>query len=112
MSSTSVIETDALTRLDNMPWTRFHTTMTVALSVGWALDSFETNIIGSMFGVIKKQWHLSPMQGSLAVTVWLCGMLIGAIGFGYLAERLPGTSFSVSVRCSPGITDHSCSFAL
>jgi MFS family permease len=87
MSSENVIETDALTRLDNMPWTRFHTTITVALSVGWALDSFETNIIGSMFGVIKKQWHLSPLQGSLAVTVWLCGMLIGAIGFGYLADR-------------------------
>lgn len=79
--------TDALTRLDNMPWTRFHTTMTMALGVGWALDSFETNIIGSMFGIIKKQWHLSTTQGSLAVTVWLCGMLIGAIGFGYLADR-------------------------
>jgi MFS family permease len=37
--------------------------------------------------VIKKQWHLSPMQSSLAVTIWLCGMLIGAIGFGYLADR-------------------------
>jgi Major Facilitator Superfamily len=87
MFAETVTKTDALARLDNMPWTGFHTTMTIALGVGWTLDSFETNIIGSMFGVIKKQWHLTPTQSSLAVTVWLCGMLIGAIGFGYLADR-------------------------
>jgi MFS family permease len=86
-SSSSTVQTDALTRLDNLPWTRFHTLVTVALGVGWALDSFETNIIGSMFGVIKAQWRLSALQSSLAVTAWMCGMLIGAIGFGYLADR-------------------------
>lgn len=74
-------------RLDNMPWTGFHTLMTVALGFGWALDSFETNIIGSVFGVLKAQWHLSSTQGSLAVSAWVIGMLVGAIGFGYLADR-------------------------
>lgn len=81
------IETDALERLDHMPWTRFHTMLTVALGVGWALDSFETNIIGSMFGALKGQWSLSSAQGSLAVSIWVIGMLVGAIGFGYLADR-------------------------
>jgi MFS family permease len=83
----NTIQTDALARLDNMPWTRFHTLMIVALGVGWALDSFETNIIGSVFGVLKTQWHLSAGQGSIAVSVWVFGMLVGAIGFGYLADR-------------------------
>ncbi|KAF1005970.1 MAG: putative niacin/nicotinamide transporter NaiP [Luteibacter sp.] len=87
MTAARPIQTDALTRLDNMPWTRFHTLLTVALGIGWALDSFETNIIGSVFGVLKAQWHLSSTQGSLAVSMWVIGMLIGAIGFGYLADR-------------------------
>lgn len=87
MTARQHIQTDALTRLDEMPWTRFHTLLTVALGIGWALDSFETNIIGSVFGVLKTQWHLSSTQGSLAVSVWVIGMLIGAIGFGYLADR-------------------------
>lgn len=87
MSVEKTVETDALARLDNMPWTRFHTTLTIALGVGWALDSFETNIIGSIFGVLKTQWGLSAAQGSLAVSIWVVGMLIGAIGFGYLADR-------------------------
>jgi MFS family permease len=87
MSVDTIVETDALARLDTMPWTRFHTTLTIALGVGWALDSFETNIIGSVFGVLKTQWGLSAAQGSLAVSIWVVGMLVGAIGFGYLADR-------------------------
>jgi MFS family permease len=87
VTSQPTIQTDALTRLDNMPWTRFHTLMTVALGVGWALDSFETNIIGSVFGALKAQWHLSASQGSLAVSIWVFGMLVGAIAFGYLSDR-------------------------
>ncbi|MCA3812762.1 MAG: MFS transporter, partial [Burkholderia sp.] len=87
MTPSHPIETDALTRLDNLPWTRFHTLMLVALGVGWALDSFETNIIGSVFGVLKSHWHLSAAQGSLAVSIWVFGMLVGAIAFGYLADR-------------------------
>jgi MFS family permease len=81
------IQTDALARLDNMPWTPFHTVMILALGIGWALDSFETNIIGSVFGVLKSFWHLSADQGSIAVSIWVLGMLVGAIGFGYLADR-------------------------
>ncbi|MFL9883301.1 MFS transporter [Paraburkholderia agricolaris] len=87
MRTSHSIETDALSRLDNLPWTRFHTLMLVALGVGWALDSFETNIIGSVFGVLKSQWHLSAAQGSLAISIWVFGMLVGAIAFGYLADR-------------------------
>ncbi|WP_186102838.1 MFS transporter [Burkholderia gladioli] len=87
MTSSQPVRTDALSRLDNMPWTWFHTLLVAALGVGWALDSFETNIIGSVFGVLKSQWHLSSAQGSLAVTIWVFGMLVGAIAFGYLADR-------------------------
>lgn len=69
IKTSHIVETDALTRLDHLPWTRFHTLMVFALGVGWALDSFETNIIGVVFGVLKSQWHLSGAQGSLAISI-------------------------------------------
>lgn len=83
----AVMASDALERLDQMPWSRFHTTLTLALGVGWALDSFETNIIGSVLGILKDHWHLSAAQGGWVVSTWVGGMMVGALLFGYLADR-------------------------
>lgn len=83
----ATVTSDALERLDHMPWSRFHTTLTLALGVGWALDSFETNIIGSVLGILTRQWQLSGTQGGWIVSIWVGGMMIGALLFGYLADR-------------------------
>jgi MFS family permease len=74
-------------RLDSLSWTSFHTRVLLALGVGWLLDSFEVSIIGNILGVIKTEWHLSDFQASALVTVWLAGITIGALFFGYLADR-------------------------
>lgn len=87
MTTNPAVRTDALVRLDHLPWTKFHTTLTIALGLGWALDSFETNIIGSVMGALREEWGLSAAQGSMTVSVWVVGMLVGAIGFGHLADR-------------------------
>jgi MFS family permease len=86
-SDRTAVLTQILARLDRLPWGRFHTKMTLALGFGWVLDAFEITIIGSIIGVLSKQWGLSPVQGSYAVTTLLLGVLVGAIGFGVLADR-------------------------
>jgi MFS family permease len=58
-----------------------------ALGFGWLLDSLETNIIGSILGILKTIWQFTPLQGSLAVSVWLTGIMVGAVVFGYLSDR-------------------------
>ena len=74
-------------RLDRLAWTRFHTRVTLALGVGWLLDAFEVNIIGNVLGILKRLWHLTDFQASALVTVWLVGIMTGALVFGYLADR-------------------------
>jgi MFS family permease len=74
-------------RLDALPWTRFHTRVTLALGIGWLLDAFEVNVIGSVLGVLKTLWRLTDTQASALVAIWLIGIMIGALAFGYLADR-------------------------
>lgn len=49
-------------RLDATGWRPLHTRIVLALAIGWALDSFEIQIIGSVFGPIGHDFHLSATQ--------------------------------------------------
>jgi MFS family permease len=74
-------------RLDQLAWSRFHTRVTAVLGVGWLLDAFEVNIVGSVIGVIARVFHLSDHQAAWLVSIWLIGIMVGAFVFGYLADR-------------------------
>lgn len=75
------------TRLDRLPWGRFHTVVTGALALGWALDMFEATIIGSVLGQVTRLWKLSATQGSALVSSWVLGIFLGAIVFGHYSDR-------------------------
>ena len=56
--ATVVITTNVTRRLDRLQWSRFHTMVTALLGIGWLLDAFEVNIVGSVLGVIQTVFHL------------------------------------------------------
>jgi MFS family permease len=78
---------DIQQRLDTLSWRPIHSRITVALGIGWLLDSFEVNIVGSVLGILQKLWNVSAVKASALVTVWLIGIMIGALFFGYLSDR-------------------------
>jgi len=80
-------KTNLTARLDRLPWGRFHTVVTIALGLGWMLDAFETNIIGSVLGQVRQVWHLSQAQGFDLVSSWVLGNFAGALVFGYYSDR-------------------------
>jgi MFS family permease len=84
---TAEIQSDIQPRLDRLPWSHWHVKVVFALGFGWLLDSLETNIIGSILGILKTMWQFTPLQGSLTVSSWLVGIMVGAVVFGYLADR-------------------------
>jgi MFS family permease len=85
--ATEIITTDVTRRMDMLHWSRFHTMITAVLGVGWLLDAFEVNIVGSVLGVIQSVFHLDANQAAWIVSIWLLGIMFGAFVFGYLADR-------------------------
>jgi MFS family permease len=82
------------TRLDRAAWRPMHNRILLALGTGWALDSFEVQIIGSVltplakdFGVLSADGAISPGAVSVIWVVWFAGLMTGATVFGWLADR-------------------------
>ena len=82
------------TRLDRATWRPLHSKILLALGIGWALDSFEVQIIGSVltpladqFGLLGPDGATRPGVVSTIWVVWFAGLMIGATTFGWLADR-------------------------
>jgi MFS family permease len=78
-----------------------HNRILLALGVGWALDSFEVQIIGSVltplatdFGVLGADGAIAPWAVSLIWVVWFAGLMTGATAFGWLADRFGASGCS------------------
>ncbi|HTH74939.1 MAG TPA: MFS transporter [Trinickia sp.] len=85
-----VIETDLPSRLDRLPWGRFHTLIVVALGITWLLDGLEVTLAGAVAGALKASpaLHLSDADIGLAGSAYIGGAVLGALGFGWLTDRL------------------------
>ncbi|WP_179475387.1 MFS transporter [Mycolicibacterium vinylchloridicum] len=75
-------------RLDESDWRPMHTRIAAALGIGWMLDAFEVQIIGSVIPGIQAEFNLDGRQAVLINIVWFAGIALGALGFGYLADRV------------------------
>ena len=85
-----IVETDIPARLDRLPWGRFHTLVVTALGITWILDGLEVTLAGSLAGALKESPSLqfSNTDIGFAGSAYLFGAVLGAIFFGWLADRL------------------------
>lgn len=85
-----VIETDIPSRLDGLPWSGFHTRVVLALGITWILDGLEVTLAGALSGALKESPTLrfSNFDVGLANSAYIAGAVIGAIGFGWLTDRI------------------------
>jgi MFS family permease len=86
----TIIETDIPSRLDRLCWNRFHTLVIVALGITWILDGLEVTLAGAISGALKSPEGLgfSNTDIGYAGTSYLAGAVVGAVGFGWLTDRL------------------------
>src|ERR1700754_3822169 len=85
-----VIETSIPARLDNLGWSGFHTRVVLALGITWILDGLEVTLAGTLSGALKASPTLqfSNFDVGLANSGYLAGAVLGAIGFGWLTDRI------------------------
>src|SRR3954452_13787349 len=83
-------ETNVPARLDRLPWSRFHWRVVVALGITWVLDGLEGTLVGSRAGAIhpRPSLALPSTQIALTASAYLIGAVLGALGFGWLADRI------------------------
>ena len=85
-----IIETSIPVRLDNLYWSGFHTRVVLALGITWILDGLEVTLAGSLSGALKESPTLqfSNLDLGLASSAYLAGAVLGALGFGWLTDRM------------------------
>ncbi len=85
-----IIETDIPSRLDSLRWSGFHTRVVVALGITWILDGLEVTLAGALSGALKESpiLQFSNFDVGFANSCYLAGAVIGALGFGWLTDRI------------------------
>ena len=85
-----VVETSIPARLDSLRWGGFHTRVVAALGITWILDGLEDTLAGALSGALKESPTLqfSNFDVGLANSAYLAGAVLGALGFGWLTDRI------------------------
>ncbi len=85
-----IIETDLTQRLDRLAWGRFHWLVVAALGITWILDGLEVTLAGAVAGALKASptLHFTEAQIGATASAYLAGAVLGALFFGWLADRL------------------------
>jgi MFS family permease len=85
-----VIETQIPSRLDRLPWSRFHWRIVVGLGTAWVLDGLEVTIVGSVASRLTSHGSgvvISPAGIGVAAALYVAGACAGALFFGHLTDR-------------------------
>jgi MFS family permease len=86
----STIETRIPSRLDRLPWSRFHRMVILGLGTVWILDGLEVTIVGAVGARLTEPGSgisLSVSGIGLAAAIYVAGACLGALFFGQLCDR-------------------------
>lgn len=75
-------------RLERIPITRRLLMIRVIIGSATFFDAYTVLVIAFAMPQLKDQWGLSPSQVGMILSAGYLGQLVGALGFGWLAERI------------------------
>src|SRR3954465_1278288 len=88
-ASENTFETNIPSRMDRLPWSRWHWLVVFALGTVWILDGLEVTIVGSIAAVLQKPETLGMTSTEVGASgaIYVAGAVTGALIFGYLTDR-------------------------
>lgn len=76
--------------MDGLPFSRAHLWATAATIFGFFFDSFDTSILSLALPPMVQEWHLGGATAGVIGSSVFWGMLVGAVGLGFLSEIWAG----------------------
>lgn len=87
---TGTITTQVPSRLDRLPWSRFHWRVVLGLGGVWILDGLEVTMVGNVASRLTESdsgIELTAGQIGIAAAIYITGACLGALFFGQLTDR-------------------------
>src|SRR5262250_2219577 len=78
---------DIVARLERLPTSSWQVKARIIVGVATFFDAFDALAIASVLPVIVPLWKLTPPEIGLMISAGFFGQLIGALLFGFIAER-------------------------
>jgi putative MFS transporter len=98
--ATGVTEQSIAARIERLPLSRWHLKMRVMLGVATFFDAFDGLAVAYVLPVLIGAWKIAPPQIGALLSIGFGGQAIGALFFGWLAERIgriPTTRITISI---------------
>jgi putative MFS transporter len=78
---------DLIRRIESVPFSKWHTKARVIVGSATFFDAFDALSLAFVLPVLIGLWHIQPVQIGFLIGASYIGQLIGALFFGWLAER-------------------------
>src|SRR5215471_21512265 len=86
--SVSLSERSIAARIERLPYSRWHITVTAFLGVAIFFDSFDALATAYVLPVLIREWHIPPQSVGGLISIANVGQALGALIFGWTAERI------------------------
>lgn len=98
-------------RLERLPNSRWHVTVTVILGVAIFFDSFDSLAIAYVLPAIIPAWHIPPASIGGLISIANFGQALGALTCGWAAERFGRVTIARVAIALFAVMSFACAFA-
>lgn len=102
---------EIVARVERLPVSWWHVKTRIIIGVATFFDAFDALAIASVLPAIVPMWKLTPPQIGLLISAGFLGQLLGALFFGWIAEkygRMTGMIWSIATFAVMSLV---CAFA-